>query len=135
MSAGRLTCPECGASGPQADQAERRSWRHLDTMQFETWVTAAVPRCGCPACGVKTIAVPWADKHARFTLIFEAFAVEVLTACTTMQQAAQLLSLHWEAAHAIMQRAVARGLERRKTDEVTGGGFDEKSFGRGGPTC
>jgi len=128
---GRLTCPECGASGPQADQAERRSWRHLDTMQFETRITAAVPRCGCPACGVKTIAVPWAGKHARFTLLFEAFAVEVLTACTTVQQAAQLLSLHWETAHSIMQRAVARGLERRQTDEVTYVGFDEKSFGRG----
>jgi len=46
---GRLTCPECGASGPQVDQAERSSWRHLDTMQFETRITAAVPRCGCPA--------------------------------------------------------------------------------------
>lgn len=79
-------------------------------MQFETRITAAMPRCGCPACGVKTIAVPWAGKHARFTLLFEAFAVEVLTACTTVQQAAQLLSLHWETTHAIMQRAVARGL-------------------------
>ncbi len=45
---GRLTCPECGASGPQADQAERRSWRHLDTMQFETRITAAVPRWAVP---------------------------------------------------------------------------------------
>jgi transposase len=128
---GRLTCPECGAGGPQADRAEERTWRHLDTMQFETRIRAAVPRCRCPACGVKTIAVPWADKHARFTLLFEAFAVEVLAACTTVQQAADLLSLHWEAAHAIMQRAVARGLRRRATDEVTQIGFDEKSFGRG----
>jgi transposase len=32
----------------------------------------------CPECGVKTVAAPWADKHSRFTLLFEAFAIKVL---------------------------------------------------------
>ena len=86
---GRLTCPECGTSGPQADQAERRSWRHLDTMQFETRITAAVPRCGCPACGVKTIAVPWAGNSriqaiksaARGFRNFEHYRTRILFFC------------------------------------------------------
>lgn len=128
---GRLTCPECTASCPQADTAEERTWRHLDTMQFETRIRAAVPRCRCPQCGVKTIAVPWAGKHARFTLLFEAFAVEVLTACANVKRAAALLAIDWQTAHTIMQRAVARGLERRRTEEVAYVGLDEKSFGRG----
>ncbi|MBL9082671.1 MAG: transposase family protein [Planctomycetales bacterium] len=64
---GRLTCPECQASCPQADTAEERKWRHLDVMQFDTRITAAVPRCRCSACSVKTVAVPWAGKHSRFT--------------------------------------------------------------------
>lgn len=127
----RLTCPGCGASCSQADKADERTWRHLDTMQFETRIRAAVPRCRCPACGVKTIAVPWADKHGRFTLLFEAFAVEVLKASANVRRGAELLGLDWSAAHAIMQRAVKRGLERRSTDEVVHVGIDEKSFGRG----
>src|SRR6185503_14419495 len=62
---GRLSCPECGASCPQADLAPERVWRHLDTMQFQTVLRARLPRARCVACGVKTIAAPWAGKHSR----------------------------------------------------------------------
>jgi transposase len=44
-------------------------------MQFQTTLTARVPRCSCDRCGVRTISVPWAQKHNRFTLLFEAFAM------------------------------------------------------------
>ena len=44
---GRLVCPECGGSCTQADAAEERSWRHLDTMQFTTKVVARLPRGRC----------------------------------------------------------------------------------------
>jgi len=128
---GRLVCPDCGAGCAQADLAPERQWRHLDTMQFQTIVRARTPRANCPQCGVKTIAVPWADKHARFTLLFEAFAIEVLTACSNVKRAAELLGLDWQTAHGIMQRAVERGMKRRSVEEVRHVGLDEKSFGRG----
>jgi len=82
-------------------------------------------------CGVKTIAVPWAEKHSRFTLLFEAFAIDVLQASQSIQSAALLLGIDWSTAQVIMQRAVTRGLERRSVDEVTHVGIDEKSFGKG----
>jgi transposase len=128
---GPLTCPECGASCPQADLAAERTWRHLDTMQFQTLLKARAPRSQCSACGVKTIALPWAGKHSRFTLLFEAFAVAVLEACANVQRAAVLLGLDWQTVHAIMERAVKRGLERREVDEVRRVGMDEKNFGKG----
>jgi len=80
---------------------------------------------------VKTIAVPWADKHSRFTLLFEAFAIGVLNASANVQRAAVLLDLDWQTTHGIMQRAVKRGLKRRSLEEVQHVGIDEKSFGRG----
>jgi transposase len=129
--AGPLVCPECGAICPQADLAPQREWRHLDTMQFQTILRAQVPRAKCAACGVKTIAVPWADKHSRFTLLFEAFAIEVLAASANVKRAAELLCLHWQTMHGIMQRAVQRGLQRRSVESVHHVGLDEKSFGRG----
>lgn len=128
---GMLMCPECGVACSQADLADERTWRHLDTMQFETRLRARVPRSQCDRCGVKTVAIPWAGKHARFTLLFEAFAVEVLIACANVQRAATLLGLDWQATHGIMQRAVARGLKQRHTEAVVHVGLDEKSFGRG----
>ena len=128
---GRLVCPECETECSRADTAPKRTWRHLDTMQFATEIRAAVPRCRCEKCGIKTIAVPWAGKHSRFTLMFEAFAIRVLQSAANVKKAAELLGLSWDAAHRIMAVAVDRGLQRRETDEVKHVGIDEKSFGRG----
>jgi transposase len=126
-----LVCPDCGQASGRHDLAPERSWRHLDTMQFETAIRARVPRCACAKCGVKTIAVPWAGKHSRFTLMFEAFAIRVLQACNNVKRAAELLGLNWESVHTIVERGVARGLARRQVDQVAHVGLDEKSFGHG----
>jgi len=124
-------CPECGRECSIHDSAPERTWRHLDTMQFETLIRARVPRADCPEHGVKTMKVPWAAPQGRFTLLFERFAVDVLLACASVSQACELLGLGWEAAHEIMRRAVERGLERRELDQLKHLGMDEKSFKRG----
>jgi transposase len=126
-----ISCPECRRSCGLADHAEERRWRHLDTMQFTTELVARLPRCRCPDHSVKTIVPPWAGKHSRFTLFFEAFAIEVLQACRTVKAAAALLGLSWDAAQTIMDRAVERGLERREANPIPHIGIDEKSFGKG----
>lgn len=128
---GPVCCPKCGAACSIADHAPERTWRHLDTMQFETRLQARVPRSKCAECGVKTVAVPWAGKHSRFTLLFEAMVLSVLNACGNAQAAALLLGLDWDAVHGIMKRAVDRGLQRRQPEPIPHVGMDEKSFGRG----
>jgi len=100
-------------------------------MQFTTELVARLPRSRCGEHGVKTIVPPWAGKHSRFTLLFEAFAIEVLQACRTVNAAAALLGLSWDAVQSIMDRAVARGLERRETTHIPHLGIDEKSFRKG----
>lgn len=35
-----------------------RSWRHLDTYQYETRLHGRVPRVECAKHGVKTVTVP-----------------------------------------------------------------------------
>lgn len=124
-------CPQCSRKCSLKDHAAERQWRHLDTMQFETLLKAAVPRTNCDACGVKTVAVPWADKHSRFTLLFEAFAIDVLVCAGNVKAAARLLGLGWDATQTIMGRAVERGLAERTLDGLRYVGIDEKSFGRG----
>lgn len=127
----KVQCPDCGKSCSLRDHAPLRSWRHLDTMNFETIIEASIPRSNCPECGVKTTAVPWAGKHSRFTLMFEAFAIEVLKAAKSTEAACRLLGLSWDSAQSIMERAVTRGLERRDTSQVKEVGIDEKSFLKG----
>lgn len=127
----KVICPECQTACSRKDKLPQRSWRHLDAMQFSTHLTARVPRCSCDTCGVKTIEVPWAGKHGRFTLMFEAFAIEILQAARSVDAASKVLKIDWSVAQKIMQDAVERGLERRSVEEVEHLGVDEKSFRKG----
>jgi transposase len=124
-------CPECGKECSLYDCAPERTWRHLDTMQFQTIIRARAPRSNCPDHGVKTVTVPWAEPQGRFTLMFERFVIDVLVASASVSHACELLGLGWEMVHEIMRRAVARGLERRKLEDLKHLGMDEKSFKRG----
>jgi transposase len=110
---------------------EPRQWRHLDTMQFETVLTARVPRVKYADGRTELVAVPWAQPHGRFTLLFEAWAIQVLIACHSVSAACELLRLNWETAQHLMDRAVERGLARRDLRGLARLGIDEKSFGRG----
>ena len=130
MGGKQASCPQCGSSHPVYDLRKERRWRHLDTMQFETLIRCRAPRCRCREHGVCTVATPWADKHSRFTLLFEAFAVKVLQACSNVEAARKLLELSWAQADELRRRAVQRGLVRRREEPIDYLGLDEKSFAR-----
>ena len=100
-------------------------------MQFITEIHARTPRVSCPRHGVKVIELPWASKSSRFTLLFEAFAVDVLKAAKSIKDAQGILRLSWHQTQQIMAAAVRRGMARRDADEVSFVGMDEKSFRRG----
>ena len=126
-----MECPECGQECPYYDDREMREWRHLDTMQFETILRCEVPRCKCADHGARSLRVPWAGKHSRFTLLFESFAIDVLQACSSVNAAAELMRLNWHQVNEIKRRAVARGLQRRDSAPIKHLGIDEKSFRKG----
>lgn len=126
-----VRCPVCGKECARHDHAPERRWRHLDVMQFTTQIRARLPRSACAEHGVGTVAAPWAEPGSRFTLMFEAFALQVILASASLTQAKQLLRLDWGCVQRIIDRAVDRGLVRRSTEQVTLVGMDEKSFGRG----
>jgi len=125
-------CPTCGRPSPVYDHREERTWRHLDSCQFLTYLMAAVPRVECATHGVLTADVPWSTPHSRFTLLFERFAIDVLQATQVQRKTAALLRLTPSQVHDLMGRAVARGLSRRDTQEsVPHLTLDEKSFQHG----
>lgn len=121
-----FTCPQCDAGAPIYDHVERR-WRHLDTCQFRTILSARVPRVECPRHGVTTVGVPWAEPGSRFTLLFERLAIAWLQQATPAA-VARRLGLSWDEARGIQERAVRRGLARRTHAPVAQLGIDEKSF-------
>ncbi|PSM31837.1 transposase family protein [Haliangium sp. UPWRP_2] len=75
-------CPQCTHKGPLYDHSEERTWRHLDSCQFLTYLHARIPRIKCPKHGVLQVSVPWAEPRSRFTLLFERLCVEILQQST-----------------------------------------------------
>jgi transposase len=125
-------CPDCEKVCPVYDHREPRTWRHLDTCQFLTYLIASLPRVQCPTHGVQTVSVFWSEPNSRFTHLFERFAIDVLRATKIQSQAARLLRLSAGQIHDLMQRAVARGLSRRDREETLSHlSLDEKSFQKG----
>lgn len=122
----RSCCPTCGKESPGYDSRPRR-WRHLDTCQYKTILVADVPRVECKAHGVATVSVPWAESGSGFTAMFEALVIDWLKEASTLS-VSRLMNLSWNAIDGIMQRAVARGLSRRKETCVTQIGVDETAF-------
>jgi len=121
-------CPGCGKFYTIYDHRAERQWRHLDTMQFETILHSRIPRVKCKEHGVKSIDVPWAEEHSRFTALFERLAIDMLLACQNQTKAKEMLRLSWDEVHRIQDRAAKRGLERRSLEAVEYLGIDEKSF-------
>ncbi len=111
-SGGKLTCPKCGKPCPGYDKRQRR-WRHLDTCQLKTLLIADIPRVKCPEHGVVTLLVPWAEAGSSFTALFESSTIDLLRE-TPVSTVAKRLRTSWNAVDGIMQRAVKRGLARRK---------------------
>jgi len=123
-------CPECGTLLPIYDHSEERSWRHLDSMQFKTFLHARVPRVQCAEHGVKQVRVAWSEARSRFTAMFEQFAIDVLLR-TDVSGARKILRISWDEAWHIQERAVARGLAAKKSRIHPHLGVDEKSFRKG----
>ena len=63
--------------------------------------------------------------------MFEAFAIHVIQASASLEQARLLLRLSWKSVQRIIDEAVERGLVKRDMDEIRFICMDEKSFRRG----
>jgi len=119
-----LTCPPEVWACPQCHERahihgyERRRWRHLDTCQYKTILTADVPRVSCKEHGTVQVQVPWAEQHGRFTALFERLAIDLMTECST-SAACEILGIGWGEADRIKQRAVDRGLKRQRASQRT----------------
>ena len=122
-------CPKCCGRMHVKDWRER-SWRHLDSCQFQTILTARVPIVECPLDGIQTVQVPWAEGSSRFTSHFERLAIEVMQACSTAQ-AGELLGISWAQCDGIKQRAIQRGKASLSFADLEYVCVDEKAVGHG----
>src|SRR5215469_18296784 len=70
-----INCPKCDNQYTKLYDHRMRVLRYLDTCQYETFLEVHVPRVSCQKDGVQQIAIPYAEKHSRFTSRFESAVI------------------------------------------------------------
>lgn len=127
----RWPCPGCGEALPTFDPAEPRTWRHLDTCQFQTHLHAEIPRVQCPTHGVEQVRVSWAEPRSRFTLLMEPLVIDLILQCSTEKGACAIAGISGDEASGVMQRAAARGQACKEARPIAYISVDEKAFRKG----
>ena len=122
--------PETRERAAIKDWSER-TWRHLDTCEYQTIISARVPRVKLSDGSTMTVKVPWAEPGGRFTKRFESLVISFLEQCRTVRGAARLAKITEDQADGVMERAVARGRVRRTDGPLKYIGLDEKAIAKG----
>ena len=115
------------------DHAKQRKWRHLDTMEYKTYILCRLPRIIDGQNKVKTISPPWASKHDRYTFLFEAQVITLLQITKNQTKTAEFMRCGFRVINSIIHKSCERGLKRRNLQNMSLKhlSIDEKSFKRG----
>lgn len=123
-------CPSCQQSLTAYDVVQR-TWKHLNFFQYETYLHASVPRVHCrPCAGTKNVVVPWARPESGFTLLFEAFAMELARAMA-LSTAGQIVGEHDTRLMRIVTYYVTKARTKLDMNSVRKIGIDETSRAKG----
>jgi transposase len=119
-------CALCGKASPIHDRSTRK-WRHLDSCNHKTIIEADVPRTRCEEHGVLQVSIPWAEKNSRFTVELERQVCMWLKE-TSILAVSEMFDLSWDKVAGIQERAVRRGMAKRRVHKPKNIGIDETSF-------
>lgn len=123
-------CGRCEQGAPGYDRARERRWRHLGLGEIRLSLCYAPRRVACPACGIRTEQIPWAEAGSRFTRDFEEM-VAYLTRVTDKTQVTRLMAIAWRTVGSIVKRVVARKQDPERLSDLRWIGIDEFSHRKG----
>ena len=125
----KFPCPECGEKSTIHDTKER-TWRHLNFFQYRAYIHAKMPRTKCTEHGVLQVKAPWAEPGSGFTMLFEAFIMELATAMT-VNEIADLVGEHDTRLWRILTRYVGEARAKEDYSSTDKIGIDETSSKKG----
>lgn len=125
-----VKCPLCERFTSVYDHSPERVYRHLNVCQMATFIHVRLPRSNCPEHGVKQIVSEFGENGSDMTYQYEAFILDVSKECS-IEAVGRLFSLSWDRCWNAVDRAVARGKERKPRSIPERIGVDEKAFARG----
>jgi len=128
----KYRCPGCGLAAVIHDN-QKRTVRHLDTCEYQTWLEVRYPRVVCARHGTQAVVPPFAAASSRFTKAFESRVIE-LCIKTPVQKVANDMGLHWHVVAGIIDRSFKRGRAKqvrqakKEKIKVHRMGMDEKGW-------
>lgn len=126
----RFDCPACSHAGMPVYDTADKTWRHLNFFQYKTYIHFRTPRIQCPQDGVRMIDVPWAAPGSGFTLLFEAFVLQLATAMP-VERIGALIGEYDTRLWRIVQRYVEEARNEADYSSVHTVGVDETSSRKG----
>jgi len=125
-----LVCPLCDENH-SIHGFESRVWRHLNFFQYQCFIHAPQIRVKCDKHNKTTnITVPWARNNSGFTLLFEAFAIE-LANHMPLSVAGGILNIYDNRLMRIVKHYVDKARSKMDMLEVKRISVDETSKAKG----
>jgi len=123
---------ELGVSGYfKAYDTTQKSWRHLNFFQYQCYLHAWIPRVDTGSKDkIKQVHAPWEGHSAGFTLMFEAFIIELIK-LMPVHQVAKLINVYDDKLWKLMQTYVDICRADENFAEVCVIGVDETSVRKG----
>lgn len=126
----KFPCPLCQQLAGVYDTVER-TWRHLNFFQYRAYMHSRLPRIKCSICkGIKNVSVPWARPNSGFTLLFEAFSMELAQAMP-LSVAAGIVNEYDKRLMRIAKHYVEEARQKVDMSKVRVIGIDETSKSQG----
>ena len=125
-----IVCPRCGgATKRYGYETSERVWRHMDCLHYLCYVHAKRPRVQCPHCGVVQVSAPFERPNSRFTILFESYALLIMTD-VPRRRASFLLRCNEKSLASILSYWVNDAVSKLDFGKVTKLAIDETSFKR-----
>src|SRR6056297_61288 len=126
----KFPCKACDDKYGIYDTTKERTWRHINFFQHKAFIHCSIPRVKCEKHGVLQVKVPWSRPRSGFTLLFDAFVME-LAACMTVNEIAQLVDEHDTRLQRIINHYVDKARAQEDYSNVENIGIDETSSKKG----
>ena len=108
-----------------------RTWRHLNFFQHKCFIHCPVPRLKIGDGSIQMVSVPWARKGSGFTLLFEAFALELIRSEMPVSRIGELLGENPNRIWTIFRHHVGAAYQAADHSGIEALGLDETSVRKG----
>ncbi|MCP4177216.1 MAG: transposase family protein [bacterium] len=95
-----------------------KTWRHLNFFEHECYLHCRTPRIDLGDNKTELISPPWAGLNSGFTLLFEAFVIE-LCAHMPVHSVCQIINEHDNKIWRLLEKYVDQALESEDYSHIT----------------